>query len=88
MKFEDFENMRKNAIRWELYQERLLRNIEFSALIDRFNAYENEIGDSTKRFVSGESDDDFVWLDPRDKQVKRVEKVDKRTLSNIMANIG
>ncbi len=85
MRFEDFENMRKNAIKWEMYQESLLRNIEFSTLIDNFNAYEESIGDSTKRFKKGnEAEDVYLWLDPKDKKVKRVEKANANFLGAII----
>lgn len=85
MRFEDFENMRKNAIKWEMYQESLLRNIEFSMLIDNFNAYEERIGDSTKRFKKGnEAEDVYLWLDPKDKKVKRVEKANANFLGAII----
>lgn len=85
MKYEEFESMRKKAMKWEMYQDSLIRSIDFATLIDNFNAYEESICDSTKRFKKGqEAEDVYLWLDPKDKKVKRVEKANANFLRAII----
>lgn len=67
MKYQDFEEMRKKAILCDTYIRSREIAENFRATVEAFNAYEDSIGDSTKR---------MVWLDPKDKKVKRIEKLD------------
>ena len=75
MQYQEFEEMRKKAILYDTY----IRNGEiaenFRATVEAFNKYEDSIGDSTKR---------MVWLDPKDKKVKRIEKLDTPEGSNLL----
>lgn len=79
MKYQDFEEMRKKAILYDTYIRSGEIAENFRATVEAFNAYEDSIGDSTKR---------MVWLDPKDKKVKRVKKVDWAggSLANLIAN--
>lgn len=74
MKYQDFEEMRKKAILYDTYVRSSEVAENFRATIDAFNAYEDSIGDSTKK---------MVWLDPKDKKVKRVKTINKE-FSNIL----
>lgn len=66
MKFQEFEEMRKKAILYDIYKRSDEIAESFRALVDAFNEYEERIGDSTKR---------MLWIDPKDKKVKRVKSV-------------
>lgn len=79
MKLTDFEEMRKNAIRYEREDERRQRAIDFAKIIEDFNAYEEKLGDVTKM------SSDYKWLDPADKRVKKVESAGD-SVANILAS--
>ena len=66
MQYQEFEEMRKKAILYDTYIRSREIAENFRATVEAFNAYEDSIGDSTKR---------MVWLDPKDKKVKRVKKI-------------
>lgn len=75
MQYQEFEEMRKKAILYDTYIRSREIAENFRALIEEFNAYEDSIRDSTKR---------MVWLDPKDKKVKRVKKLDTTEGSNLL----
>ena len=75
MQYQEFEEMRKKAILYDTYIRSGEIAENFRATVEAFNAYEDSIGDSTKR---------MVWLDPKDKKVKRVKKVDTPEGSNLL----
>lgn len=75
MQYQEFEEMRKKAILYDTYIRSGEIAENFRALIEEFNAYEDSIRDSTKR---------MVWLDPKDKKVKRVKKLDTTEGSNLL----
>ena len=75
MQYQEFEEMRKKAILYDTYIRSGEIAENFRATVEAFNAYEDSIGDSTKR---------MVWLDPKDKKVKRIEKLDTPEGSNLL----
>lgn len=79
MKYQEFEEMRKKAILFDTYVRSSEVAENFRALIEEFNSYEENIGDSTKR---------ISWIDPSDKKVKRVKKVSSAggNLVNLLKN--
>lgn len=75
MQYQEFEEMRKKAILYDTYIRSGEIAENFRATVEAFNKYEDSIGDSTKR---------MVWLDPKDKKVKRIEKLDTPEGSNLL----
>lgn len=91
MRYQDFEDMRKKAILYDAYVRGRESAENFRALIEDLNKYEEEIGDSTKRYVGEVDGEPWMWIDPKDKKVKRVKKVKKvscagGSASSIIAN--
>ena len=50
--------------------------------------FKEEIGDSTKRYIGEVDDEPWMWIDPKDKKVKRVKKVSSAggNLVNLLKN--
>lgn len=84
MRLADLDEIRENAIRWERQKEREERAENFKKVIAEFNAYEERIGDSTK-INRKESDEPWMWLDPRDKKVKKIKSAGG-SLASIIAS--
>lgn len=64
---QELDEMRIKAILWENQQRSREIAEDFKARIESFNAYEDSIGDSTKR---------ISWIDPKDGRYKRVKDVE------------
>ena len=90
MRLAELDEMRKNAIRWEMDREREERAEAFRRLIDEFNEYERriELEEQRERAEREESDEEWMWLDPKDKKVKRVKKLSWAggSLANLITN--
>ena len=90
MRLAELDEIRKNAIRYELEKEREDRAIAFRQLIDEFNEYERrlELEEQRERVEREESEEDWMWIDPKDKKVKKVKKVSWAggSLANLIAN--
>ncbi len=88
MKYHEFEEMRKKAILYDTYVRGREAAENFRALVEDFNRYEEEIGDSTKRYIGEVDDEPWMWIDPKDKKVKRVKKVSSAggSLVNLLKN--